>query len=142
MTRDTKLVATLTAEIEKLFEPVARAVRRGDESQIQRALSELRAIWKRFADSEGQDEIRARGMTFALEAVLGFALARVAADARRTLVESRKHALPMLQALGQRLNPVQEKDSVDGSMMSFRELADVVGAKPQNISDLLGAMSE
>jgi DNA-binding MarR family transcriptional regulator len=146
-------MATLTESIERLFEPVARAVRRGDLQQLKTARDRLDTIWKsqlKNKSKKSQSEELARGMTFALEAVLGFALGRADADARRTLVDSRKHALPVLHALGLKARKAtahsQRSCSLDRSEfkphMKLRELADAIGIKPQNIGELIDAMSD
>lgn len=135
---------------ERLLEPASRAIRRGDPRQLDAVIKRLRALWSAdlASTTTGDDRSIARGMTMALEAVLGFALARSAGDARHALVESRKHALPILHALGlnarkvRQALPREEVSSAPGeeSSMSVTELAREIGAEPQNLGELLDSM--
>jgi len=96
-------MSSLTEAIQGLFEPAAHAVRRGDPDQMRSVVDELRQLWRAVAAEASAallaDPI-AQGMSAAIEGVVGAALARSGADARRRLVESRRHALNILHALG------------------------------------------
>jgi DNA-binding MarR family transcriptional regulator len=147
------MTATGTAEkIEQIFEPAARAARRGDVAQIRKVLDELHRIWSRSGrkgKKARQNEDVARGMTFALEGVLGIILATAGADARRALVEGRKYALPILHALGRKARESAHAGDAsssgphgEGASIQKGRLADIVGILPQNIGELIQAMSD
>jgi hypothetical protein len=147
------MTAIGTAEkIQQLFEPAARAARRGDPGQIRKVLDELHGIWtqsRRKRKKVQAAEELARGMTYALEGVLGVILATAGADARRALVEGRKYALPILHALGKKAREAASAGESSGSgaysdaaAIQKGRLAEIVGMLPQNIGELIQAMSD
>jgi hypothetical protein len=146
------MTAIGTAEkIQQLFEPAARAARRGDPGQMRKVLDELHGIWtqsRRKRKKVQAAEELARGMTYALEGVLGVILATAGADARRALVEGRKYALPILHALGKKAREAASAGKISGSgaysdaaAIQKGRLAKIVGMLPQNIGELIQAMS-
>ena len=144
-------VPPIAERIQRLFEPAARATRRGDPVQIRKVLDELRLIWKsgRSRKQAARDEELARGMTFALESVLGIVLATSSVDAQRSLVEGRKYALPILHALGRKARQgAQSTQSsatqLNNSASSIKkgELARTVGMLAQNIGELVNSMQD
>jgi hypothetical protein len=142
----------ITQLIEQLFEPAARAARRGDANQIRAVLAELRLIWKSKRTKATPPEVieLAQGMTFAMEGILGVVLASAGADSRYSLVTSRKYALPVLHFLGKRARAharVHGRYEVTFQQnsppsMKMGELAGAVGVLPQNIGDLIKAMAD
>jgi hypothetical protein len=143
---NTSTAMSLPEQIEQLFEPAARAARRGDADQIQRVLKALRGIWQKSAKQRAgkkADQEMARGMTFAIEGLLGIILASAGADARHALL-GRKHAVPILHVLGkkarQALSGAPNTESDAGVQMG--DLARAVGAQPQNIGELVYSMRD
>lgn len=134
----------LTQQFEQLFEPAARAARRGDADQIRKVLESVRSIWKSFRKRTKVDaeEELARGMTFAIEGILGTVLASAGADARHALLEGRKYALPVLHALGKKARSSANDPTTPDGSMRMGELAKAVGVLPQNIGELVDAMSD
>lgn len=137
---------SLPEQIEQLFEPAARAARRGDAEQIQRILNTLRSIWKKISNKPTRkkaDLEMARGMTFAIEGLLGIVLASAGADARHTLL-GRKHAVPLLHVLGGKARQAQLSEPGTGTdaAVSMGDLAKAVGARPQNMGELVYAMRD
>jgi len=138
----------LVERIEQLYEPAARAARRGDPDQIKSVLEELRSLWRSHRDSREADAEVAKGMTYSIEGILGIVLATAGADARQALIEGRKYALPILHALGQKAREAvlaaASTDQGRATQGSLRmgDLATKVGALPQNIGELVKTMSD
>jgi hypothetical protein len=141
----------ISERIQQLFEPAARATRRGDALQIRKVLDELRLIWRSAQPKKKveRDVEVARGMTFALESVLGIVLATSGADAQRALVGGRKYALPILHALGRKARESVQTSQSSGiqlneSVASIKkgELARTVGMLAQNIGELVNTMKD
>jgi len=137
---------SLAERIEQLYEPAARAARRGDAAQIENVLKELRSIWKSDRNSNSADAALAKGMTYSIEGILGIVLASAGADARQSLVEGRKYALPILHALGRKarestLTLRASRPTSEGSLR-MGDLAVAVGALAQNIGELVKTMSD
>jgi DNA-binding MarR family transcriptional regulator len=138
---------SLTQRFERLFEPAARAARQGDPDQIREVLGSVRAVWKRFSkrkkgDTAGVAEELARGMAFAIEGILGIVLASAGADARQALLEGRKHALPVLHALGKQARARANDPAVPDASLQMSEIAKAVGVLPQNLGELIDAMRD
>ena len=138
---------SLTQQFEQLFEPAARAARQGDPEQIREVLESVRAIWGRFrkrkkGDAVGAAEELARGMTFAIEGILGIVLASAGADARHAQLKGRKHALPILHALGKKARAGANDPAAPDESLRMGELAKAVGALPQNLGELIDAMRD
>lgn len=134
----------LTERIEQLFEPAARAARRGDADQIRGVLNKLHSIWKsdRKLKKVNAAEELARGMTFAIEGMLGILLASSGADARHALIEGRKYALPVLHVLGKKAHASANDPRQPDASLQMGELAKLVGMYPQNLSELVKAMGD
>lgn len=145
-------MAGLVESLERLLEPIARAVRRGDAVQMKALSASIRSAWAMAAqqDSNVEATLLARGMTKALEGVLSFACARSGSDARATLVKSRKYALPVLHALGERARVALHEGLVtkenlwedDRASLSVSDLEHKTGVLAQNLKGLIDAMED
>jgi hypothetical protein len=141
-------MSNLIPSIQQFFEPVSRAIRRGDEQQMTRLVDSLAKLWKDTKPAERKEAAQAQGMTAALEGVLSFALARSRGDAQYTLLTGRKYGLPVLHALAKQARAAALPKSSKASQaivteyMTLSELARSVGAKAQNLSSLIDEMEE
>lgn len=144
--------------LDRLLEPVARAVRRGDTAQMHSVISRLRAAAAHLETERPSAAViaLAHGMMRAIEGILGYAMSRAPQDAQGELVRSRKHALPILQAIAQQIREHVSAGSVyefptfagPSSLEDLRcsltmgDLQSKTGALAQNLKNLVDVLEE
>ncbi len=126
-----------------LLEHSARAARRGDPAQITEVLTKIQRIWRAHRNERnGKEHLVAQGMSEAMEGMLGVILAASESDARRSLVETRKHTLSILRVLAKQARNAQRQSSSNEKYIRMGQLAEAVGVLPQNVGGLVREMSE
>ncbi len=133
-----------SAEIEKLFEPIARAARRGDAQQIRQVLTKLRAAQRNFMRGTPEDSERdmVRGMIIAIEGILGIVLAGSGADHRFEILSRYPYALSVMAVLGRHARAALLGGQVKEQAMRADEIENETGISFARIQPIMKALVE